>query len=131
MYSVGPPMAMEYSCAQILSHDFIQELARELGFDPVRRYRHTADLNNGNVDISVDISTKCRYPPPTLSYRPYSEILWSRGLRGRRKRKRRGRKVGGVLLYFQQHACLPKINKTRPHVTSQERTLALALSRAT
>jgi hypothetical protein len=50
-------MAMEL----MLSHDFIEELARELEFDQ-GAYRHTADLNNGNVDISVDISTKCREP---------------------------------------------------------------------
>ncbi|KAJ5229253.1 hypothetical protein N7489_009961 [Penicillium chrysogenum] len=34
----------------------------------VRIVRHTADLNNGNdVEISVDMSTKCRHPPPTPS----------------------------------------------------------------
>jgi hypothetical protein len=50
----------------------------------------------------------------------------------RKKEEEEKRKKGGRgTLYFQQHACLPKINKTRPHVTSQERTLALALSRAT
>ncbi|KAJ6185974.1 hypothetical protein N7519_007275 [Penicillium mononematosum] len=53
--SVGPPMAMEL----MLSHDFIKELAQELEFDQ-GAHRHTADLNNGDdVEIPVDISTKC------------------------------------------------------------------------
>ena len=96
MYSVGPPMAMEYSCAQILSHDFMQGLARELEFDQ-GAHRHTADLDNGNVDISVDISTKCREPSAYAVSGGYGETLWSRGLgRGKRKKKRRGRKVEGT-----------------------------------
>ena len=48
-------MAMKYLCAQILSHDFIEELARELECNQ-GAYRHTANPSNGNVDISVDIS---------------------------------------------------------------------------
>lgn len=51
-------MAMEL----MLSHDFIKELARELEFDQ-GAHRHTADLNNGNdIEISVDVSTRCRAP---------------------------------------------------------------------
>jgi hypothetical protein len=39
----------------------LSKSSRELEVDQGER-RHTADLNNGIVDISVDISTKCREP---------------------------------------------------------------------
>jgi hypothetical protein len=129
--SVGPPMAMEYSCAQILSHDFMQGLARELEFDQ-GAHRHTADLDNGNVDISVDISTKCREPSAYAVSGGYGETLWSRGLgRGKRK-KRRGRKVE-VFLYPQEHACLPKHDNSRtfPNLKSCPTYLGRDLGRAT
>ena len=46
----------------MLSHDFIKELTRELEFDQ-GAHRHTADLNNGNdIEISVDVSTRCHAP---------------------------------------------------------------------
>ena len=109
MYSVGSVKWLWRT--QRSSHDFIKEHPRELELDQ-GAHRHTADLDNGNVDISVDISTKCREPSAYAVSGGYGETLWSRGLgRGKRK-KRRGRKVE-VFLYPQEHACLPKHDNSR------------------
>ena len=72
MYSVGSVKWLWRT--QRSSHDFIKEHPRELELDQ-GAHRHTADLDNGNVDISVDISTKCREPSAYAVSGGYGETL--------------------------------------------------------
>ena len=126
MYSVGPPMAVGSLCAQILAYYFVEGLARELEFDQ-GAHRHTADLDSSSdVEISVDISTRCWEPSAYAVSRGYGETLWSRELgRGRREEE------GGRVLLYRQHAYLskPNNNSTFPnltrHVPSQNGHLSL------
>jgi hypothetical protein len=106
------------------------------GLIRVRIVRHTADLNNGNdVEISVDMSTKCRHPPPTPS-QGATERHCGRGGWGEeegRRREEEERWEGSFYTSSNTRAFLNQItvapSQIQQHTrTFPKRTLALALA---
>ena len=108
VYSVGPPMAIEPKCS---NHDFTEGLARELVFNLGGHRVYGMTFSNWVILMSLHkcARTMCYGTLRLLSRGGYGEMAVERV--GERKKRRGGRGVG-VLLYPQEHACLPKMDSS-------------------